>query len=103
MFQETDRRNSAASGRGQIWVLLSLVLRQAAIICWVFAVWLIGEAAGLTRSFLLPEGAYGSMVSWVVAGAILMGASRRVEMWSEMRRVPVQIPALRIPGLRRWW
>lgn len=98
MFREMNESAKSASGRGQVWVLLSLVLRQAAIICWVFAVWLVGEAAGLTRSFLLPEGAYGSMASWLVAGGVLHWASGRVESWGEWRRIPV-----RIPRLRRWW
>lgn len=77
--KETFGSVRAAFSRTQGLPLLSLMLTQAAVVCWVFSVWLVGEHAGLTRSFFLRDGAYASVLGWVVMGAVLLWGARRLD------------------------
>jgi hypothetical protein len=52
----------------KLFPFVSLLATQAAIICWVFALWLLGDQAGFTQKFFFNEGAYASPLGWLLIG-----------------------------------
>lgn len=70
--------------------LVSLMFMQGAVIAFAFSLWLLGEQAGITRQFILHDGAFASPLGWLAMGLVLLTAARRLDQRNALQEVRVE-------------